>query len=503
MQRSRVVCLFVAVVRRPSLLGEIYSSWLAFKITDTTGKFGLCEEEERGGDEVSPPVKFCFPRPCTRDHDQVRSADTMEDGSNAVMDAAVVVEFPDSLCRSIHLSGFARTEPELVVRELMAAEVHEMESIEEVYMALERAHDALMSLGAYNAVDVLLDEDEVDGRLVAKVQAAEKNTFGLQAGTFVQGDQGTIEASGHVRNVLGRCETIAATVEQGLANNTYSACVTVPRVLQRPWDLDVKASQVFTSNAKWASYVERLRSVSWSLSSEDGTRSLGYELGWRQLSDPSMSASPSIVAHLGESIKSAVRCTFASNGVVASLEVGGLADYCKMSIGGGVAIELSDTVDLVLEGSTGAIVGSAGPPDKLHLGGIVPWGSMRGYQSCGVGPTDKRRRKGGLSATARTGRPRDALGGNFLYSLFGALRFDVPSPVMRALGMRGQIFLQAGANEERIKDVARRAAWRTSAGIGVVLPTALGMLEVNACAALVHQDTDFKTGFQFGLTPSM
>jgi outer membrane protein assembly factor BamA len=69
--------------------------------------------------------------------------------------------------------------------------------------------------------------------------------------------------------------------------------------------------------------------------------------------------------------------------------------------------------------------------------------------------------------------------------------------------MRGQIFLQAGANEERIKDVARRAAWRTSAGIGVVLPTALGMLEVNACAALVHQDTDFKTGFQFGLTPSM
>ena len=424
----------------------------------------------------------------------------MEDDINADMDAVVVVEFPDALCRSIHLSGFDRTEPELVVRELMAAEVHEMHSIEEVYTALERAHDALMSLGAYNAVDVLLDEDEVDGRLVAKVQAAEKNTFGLQAGTFVQGDQGTVEASGHIRNVLGRCETIAATVEQGLANNTYSVCLTVPRVLQRPWDLDVKASQVFTSNAKWASYVERFRGVSWSLSSEDGTRSLGYELGWRRLSDPSMGASPSIVAHLGESIKSAARCTFAINGMVTSLEVGGLADYCKVSIGGGVAIEMSETAELVLEGSTGAIIGSAGPPDKFHLGGIVPWGSMRGYQACGVGPTDKRRRKGGSPSGWR---PRDALGGNFLCSLFGALRFDVPSPVMRALGMRGQIFLQAGANEGQFKDVVKRAGWRTCAGVGVVVPTALGMLEVNACAALAHQDTDFKTGFQFGLTPGM
>ncbi len=425
----------------------------------------------------------------------------MEDSSNAEVDAAVVVEFPDALCRSIHLSGFVRTEPELIVRELMAAEVHEMQSIEEVYVALEQVHDALMSLGAYNAVDVLLDEHEVEGWLVAKVQATEKNTFGLQAGTFVQGDQGTVEASGHVRNVLGRCETIAATVEQGLANNTYSVCLTVPRVLQRPWDLDVKASQVFTSNAKWASYVERLRSVSWSLSSEEGTRSLGYELGWRHLSDPSMGASPSIVAHLGESIKSAARCTFASNGMVTNLEVGGLADYCKASIGGGVALGLSETSELFLEGSTGAIIGSAGPPDKFHLGGIVPWGSMRGYQACGVGPTDKRRKKGGSSPTGW--RTRDALGGNFLCSLFCALRFDVPSPVMRALGMRGQIFLQAGANEECFKDVARRASWRTSGGVGVVVPTALGILEVNACAALAHQDTDFKTGFQFGLTPGM
>ena len=237
-------------------------------------------------------------------------------------------------------------------------------------------------------------------------------------------------------------------------------------------------------------------------SSEDGTRSLGYELGWRHLSDPSLCASPSIVAHLGESIKSAATCTFVSDGMVTSLEVGGLADYCKASIGGGLAIELSGSSELVLEGSTGAIIGSAGPPDRFHLGGIVPWGSMRGYQSCGIGPTDKRRKRGG-SSPLKGLRPRDALGGNFLFSLFGALRFDVPSPLMRALGMRGQIFLQAGANEARFQDVAMRVSWRTSGGVGVVVPTALGTLEVNACAALAHKDTDFKTGFQFGLTPGL
>ena len=418
----------------------------------------------------------------------------MDDNSNADVDAPMVLEFPGSLCALVELRGFERTDPQLVALEFVAASIQDMKSIEDVYVALEHVHDALMSLGAYSAVDLLLDESERQpGRLAVKCTAVEKKLFGLQAGTFVQGDQGTIEASGHVRNVFGRCETIAATVEQGLSNNTYQVSVTVPRVYQQPWHLDVKASQVFQNDSKWASYVERLRSVSWSLWSEDGV-SVGYELGWRTLSDPSGVASPSIVTYLGESIKSSAKMTLAGNGLVTNVEVGGLLDFCKASFGGGVAVELSDTTELVLEGSTGLIVGSAGPADRFHLGGIVPWGSMRGFQTCGVGPFDKRRRPS-------AGRLRDALGGKCLCSLFSALRFDMPSPTMRALGVRGQIFLQAGVNESGLKEAVKISNWRGSTGVGLVVGTALGLLEVNVCAALASHITDMKTGVQFGLTP--
>lgn len=418
------------------------------------------------------------------------------------------VEFTQGVVDQVLIRGLHQTAPELIAREFASASLQDMDSIEDVFGALQEVHDALMSLGAFNAVDIVLDESDRPGsvgKLSAKCSVAEKNIFGLNAGTYVQGDQGTIEASGHMRNVMGRCETVSVTVEQGLVNNTYQASLMVPRLYQKPWHLEVKASQVFTSNAKWATYVERMRGASVTVLSDDGTRSVGYELGWRTLTDPSGTASPSIVKHLGESIKSAVTFTFASNGVVSSFEVGGLVDYLKASVSSGVELELSETTELVLEGTTGVIVGAAGgsdrfsrvaPSDRFHLGGIVPWGSMRGFQVNGVGPSDKRRRR------LPGGRTHDALGGTCLCSLFGALRFDLPSPVLTAMGLRGQVFLQAGVLENGFNQAITAGNWRSSVGLGMTVPTALGVLELNLSTAVKTKDGDqVKYGIQFGLTP--
>lgn len=412
----------------------------------------------------------------------------------------VVVQFREGLVDTVVIENCERTAPIVIANEFAAASIQDMDSIEGVYAALQDVHDALMSLGAFNAVDIVLDEHaDSPGKLSVKCTVAEKNVFGLQAGTYVQGDQGTIEASGHVRNVMGRCETIAATVEQGLVNNTYQASLTVPRLKQKPWHLDLKASQTFTSNAKWASYVERMRSASVTLLSEDGTRSAGYELGWRTLSDPSGAASPSIVAHLGESIKSAATLTFAANGAVTSIEVGGLMDYVKASVSSGVDVELSESAEIVIEGSAGVIAGGAArvcPSDRFHLGGIAPWGSMRAFHVHGVGPSDRRRKR------LAGGRMYDTLGGTCLCSLFGALRFDLPSPLLQAVGMRGQVFLQAGVLENGVKQAAVLRNWRSSVGVGVTVPTVLGTLELNVCTTLKSKAGDeVKRGLQFGLTP--
>lgn len=428
-----------------------------------------------------------------------------EDHVDQDVGEAVVVEYPSSsLVQSIAIAGLDRTSFDLVFREFEGME--HLDTIEKVYASLESAHDALMSLGAFNAVDIVLDEsrDRVD-RVTVRVAASEKSMVGINMGTYVQGSEGTVEASCHVRNAMGRAETMSLAVEQGLtpANNTYSLGVSLPRVFRKPYHADIKAQQVFTSKAKWSSYVERLRGVRCSLVDDDGARSFSYELGWRTLSDPSMIASPGVIKHLGESIKSCATFSFASRNTLSSVEVGGIGpsglfQYVKGSVSGRIAVELSEFADILLDGTAGVIIpngdiGGISPCDKFSVGGIGPYG-LRGFQADGIGPVSVRRRK--------TNRLTDSLGGTFMCTVLGALRFDVPSPTLAALGVRGQLFIQSGTLTDGPAEGLVAANWRTSVGVGIVWPTNLGVLELNVCRAIKSTEHDHvKTGLQFGITP--
>lgn len=58
----------------------------------------------------------------------------------------------------VTISGLGQTNPDVVLRELKVLE--NLKTVEEVYIALEEIHRILMSLDAFEAVDILIEESE-------------------------------------------------------------------------------------------------------------------------------------------------------------------------------------------------------------------------------------------------------------------------------------------------------------------------------------------------------
>ena len=63
---------------------------------------------------------------------------------------------PRSLVDQVTFAGLERTKIETVLREFEGFD--RIDSIEDVYQALEEDHGALMSLDAFEAVDIVIDE---------------------------------------------------------------------------------------------------------------------------------------------------------------------------------------------------------------------------------------------------------------------------------------------------------------------------------------------------------
>lgn len=96
--------------------------------------------------------------------------------------------------------------------------------------------------------------------------ASELGILGINAGTYVQGSEGTVEATINVRNYLGYAEKMSLSVEQGMSNsNLYSLRLQIPRIMRMTYYIDLRAHQMFDNKTKWSSYTERLRGMSVSL----------------------------------------------------------------------------------------------------------------------------------------------------------------------------------------------------------------------------------------------
>lgn len=201
-----------------------------------------------------------------------------------------------------------------------------------------------------------------------------------------------------------------------------------------------------------------------------------------------------------------------------NIEVGGIGthgilQFVKGSVSSNLAYEVSDTVTIALEGSLGVIIPSKFvsnseicPCDRFYAGGVGLYG-LRGFHQYGMGPMSPRR-SGRFSSTCN--RQFDSLGGTFLCSILGALRFKLPIPTLSALGIEGQVFgnvgllgdLAEGSLRMTKKQNFARENLRGTIGMGFFWPLQIGQLEANICRVINKGPRDYaKNGIQFGITP--
>jgi outer membrane protein insertion porin family len=160
------------------------------------------------------------------------------------------------------------------------------------------------------------------------------------------------------------------------------------------------------------------------------------------------------------------------------------------------ALNLGISAGVILPLGRGFMELSSPVPDRFYLGGrsspvcgLGRLSSLLGFETRGVGPSEPRRFVPSGSATddSAASPGRDYLGGDLAVSAFADLSFDLPIKLFKDTGIHGHAFLSAGnlakLSESEYKNFSFpefRRTFRSSAGIGIVLPTNLFRLEVNS-----------------------
>ncbi|KAG5237430.1 outer membrane OMP85 family protein [Salix suchowensis] len=151
-------------------------------------------------------------------------------------------------------------------------------------------------------------------------------------------------------------------------------------------------------------------------------------------------------------------------------------------------------------------------PERFFLGGnlspVCTLGgptSLWGFRTRGLGPTEPRRQFLSNSDNENTDPGRDYIGGDLALAAFADFSFDFPSKWLSAKGIHGH-FLASAGNVEKLTENAYRnfslrkftESFRSSVGVGVVIPTNIFRMELNYCYILKKFGEDCgKSGFSF------
>lgn len=283
-----------------------------------------------------------------------------------------------------------------------------------------------------------------------------------------------MEVTAKLNNALGYLEQLEAHGKMGSQRSvTCELIATQQRLFGGSTLLEGRLGQTIRSFQRHSSFSEQLRGISASL--VNGAHTGEYELAWRQLTDPSRTASNAIRQQLGHSVKSSVKHTFKvdrrdnpfrpsagwalrTTSELAGVGPSDLLRFCRFEAETVAAVPLARGVALALSLRTGVLLplGSTGgrrpathiryaswvrccslacsdtariiPPcsDRFFLGGPD---SLRGFSTKGAGPSDARRPLDSSLEGEEGGRAltHDALGGDLLCSTSAAVTFDVRS----------------------------------------------------------------------------
>ncbi|KAK4223742.1 surface antigen-domain-containing protein [Podospora fimiseda] len=146
------------------------------------------------------------------------------------------------------------------------------------------------------------------------ISVKEKSRLVVSAGTDFGNVEGSAYTNALFRNIFGGAETLSVNASTGTrTRSAYNATFTTP-VNGNP-DLRVALDLLRSTTQKpWASHEEHLTGgnlrFSWLGNAKNETHTLTYSSIWRQLTDLYPTASPTVRADAGDSLKSSLTHTF-------------------------------------------------------------------------------------------------------------------------------------------------------------------------------------------------
>ncbi|KQK05810.1 sorting and assembly machinery component 50 homolog A [Brachypodium distachyon] len=443
------------------------------------------------------------------------------------------------------IKGNRKTREELIeaeVAELLRAAV----TVQDLLRAATIASARLRGLDVFDAVNITLDAGppELPGTTNVVVEVVEAaNPVSGTAGVYSKPEarSWSLEGSLKLKNLAGYGDLWDASVAYGWDQTSELGIgVRLPRFKSISTPLMARASLLSQDWLKFSSYKERLLGLSFGLVSTMH-HDLSYNLMWRTLTDPTHGASKSIRRQLGHNFLSALKYTYKIDrrdshlrptqgyAFLSTSQVGGLWDNkglrffrqefdvrCAVPFGFyNAALNVGLGAGVILPLGRGFMNSSSPVTDRFNLGGhsspVCSLGgisSLLGFRTRGVGPTEPRRLVPSASENDSALPGRDYLGGDLAVSAFADLSFDLPLKLFRDAGIHGHAFLTAGnlaklsENEYKNFSFAEfQRTFRSSAGVGIILPTKLFRVEVNYCYILKQSEHDCgKTGIQFSFS---
>jgi outer membrane protein insertion porin family len=145
------------------------------------------------------------------------------------------------------------------------------------------------------------------------IRVKEKSRMVFSAGTDFGNTEGSAYTNAVARNIFGGAETLSVNASTGTrTRSAYNATFSTP-INGNP-DLRFSAEALRSATQKaWASHEEHLAGgnlrLAW-LSENSDTHALAYSTVWRQLTGLAATASPTVRADAGDSLKSSLTHTF-------------------------------------------------------------------------------------------------------------------------------------------------------------------------------------------------
>lgn len=380
------------------------------------------------------------------------------------------------------------------------------------------------------------------------IRAKEKSRLVFSAGTDFGNAEGSAYTNAVARNIFGGAESLSVNASTGTrTRSAYNATFTTP-INGNP-DLKLSVDALRSAIQKpWASHEEHLAGANLRLTrtADNGdSHVLTYTAAWRQLTGLTGTASPTVRADAGDSLKSALSHTFTRDRRDSATlpqrgyllrSVAELAGWGPLS--GDVSfarseLEVSGAVPVAIPGLSSSSRPQVSVGSGFRLGVLYPLPS--GYSLTGAarpsrindrfqlgGPSDVRGFKlGGLGPHDGA----DAIGGD-VYAA-GSVNALIPLPRTGPDSpLRLQVFANAGrlvalANKGKAKDSGEGAAmdsaavWRgmrsavaelanglptLAAGVGIVYAHPVARFELNFSLPLVlRRGEEGRKGLQVGV----